>query len=60
MKGDLFCVSGRIMRHDPQPDDPELETDIGQCPHCGGQGCSDDGGPVEKHELSKYWMRDHS
>jgi hypothetical protein len=27
------CVDGRMMRHDPQPDDPGFETDIGQCPH---------------------------
>ena len=27
------------MRHDPQPDDPGLETDIGKCEECGGKGC---------------------
>lgn len=27
------------MRHDPQPDDPDLETDRGECPHCNGDGC---------------------
>ena len=27
------------MRHDPQPDDPGLETDIGQCEECEGHGC---------------------
>ena len=27
------------MRHDPQPDDPCLETDIGQCEECDGEGC---------------------
>ena len=27
------------MRHDPQHDDPELETDIGQCEECEGAGC---------------------
>ena len=41
MKGDLRCVDGRVMRHDPQDDDPYLETDIGQCPDCEGTGCSD-------------------
>ena len=33
------CIDGRTMRHDPQPDDPELETDIGKCPECNGKGC---------------------
>lgn len=33
------CVDGRVMRHDPQHDDPELETDIGQCEECEGRGC---------------------
>lgn len=43
MKGDLRCVSGRLMRHDPQFDDPELETDVGECPECMGKGdnCAD-------------------
>lgn len=36
---DARCVDGRIMRHDPQPDDPGLETDIGRCPECAGKGC---------------------
>ena len=33
------CVDGRLMRHDPQPDDPYLETDVGKCEECGGKGC---------------------
>ena len=33
------CVDGRLMRHDSQPDDPYLETDIGKCPECKGKGC---------------------
>lgn len=33
------CIDGRLMRHDPQPDDPYLETDIGCCLDCGGRGC---------------------
>jgi hypothetical protein len=33
------CIDGRLMRHDPQPDDPNLETDIGKCPECDGEGC---------------------
>lgn len=35
------CVDGRLMRHDPQPDDPGLETDIGKCPECEGEGCAE-------------------
>jgi len=33
------CVDGREMRHDPCHDDPYLETDIGQCGECDGEGC---------------------
>jgi len=33
------CVDGRLMRHDPQHDDPDLETDIGTCQECEGNGC---------------------
>lgn len=63
MKGDLTCVGGRIMRHDPQPDDPELETDIGECPDCSGAACGDWNGdypePVAKQGRSQTWLRDH-
>lgn len=38
-KGETRCVDGRLMRHDPQFDDPYLETDIGKCPDCSGDGC---------------------
>lgn len=38
MQGDLRCIEGRLLRHDPQHDDPELETDIGACPDCSGDG----------------------
>lgn len=55
MKGDLSCVDGRLMRHDPQSDDPYLETDIGHCPDCSGDGCGDDGEPVSKPGRSNYW-----
>lgn len=41
MKGDIRCVEGRTMRHDPQHDDPDLETDIGECDLCSGAGCDD-------------------
>jgi len=39
------CIEGRLYRHDPQHDDPDLETDVGECPACGGEGC------VERDEL---------
>lgn len=48
MKGDLRCVEGRLFRHDPQYDDPYLETDVDQCPDCSGDGCGDGGEPVSK------------
>ncbi len=52
MKGDLTCVGGRLMRHDPQDDDPYLETDVGEYPDCSGDGCGDWNGdyrePVSK------------
>jgi hypothetical protein len=32
------------MRHDPQHDDPEMETDIGRCIECGGKGCDEGAG----------------
>lgn len=33
------CIDGRLMRHDQQPDDPYLETDVGKCDACAGKGC---------------------
>jgi CO dehydrogenase/acetyl-CoA synthase gamma subunit (corrinoid Fe-S protein) len=36
---DPHCVDGRLMRHDPQPDDPYLQIDIGTCGECEGEGC---------------------
>ena len=52
MKNDLSCCNGRLMRHDPQPDDPELQTDVGECPDCSGGGCGEQDGdycePVNK------------
>lgn len=39
MKREPSCVDGRLMRHDPQPDDPCLQTDLGECPDCDGLGC---------------------
>lgn len=57
MKGDLRCIEGRLWRHDPQSDDPDLETDIGQCPDCSGDGCGDDREPVTKPGRSQEWLR---
>lgn len=37
------CVEGRLYRHDPQFDDPDLETDVGPCPDCCGYGCDEEG-----------------
>lgn len=34
MKGDIRCVEGRLWRHDPQHDDPDLETNVGACDGC--------------------------
>lgn len=36
------CVEGRKMRHDPQFEDPDLETDVGVCEDCEGEGCEQD------------------
>lgn len=57
MKGALRCIDGRLFRHDPQYDDPDLETDIGECPDCSGKGCGDDGEPVPKPGRSQMWIR---
>ncbi len=35
---ETHCVDGRLMRHDPMPDDPYLQTDVGKCPDCNGTG----------------------
>ena len=35
------CVDGRLMLHEPQSDDPDFETDRGECPVCDGQGCEE-------------------
>ena len=56
MKGDLRCIEGKVYRHDPQHDDPDLETCLGTCPDCSGDGCSDDGEPVPKPGRSDYWL----
>lgn len=59
MKGHITCINGRLMHHTPQPDDPDLETDMGECPDCSGDGCSDDGEPTEKRGYSEEWLRGH-
>jgi hypothetical protein len=50
-RGDTRCIEGRLWRHDPQDDDPYLETERGQCPVCDGKGCETlDAEPVEVDE----------
>lgn len=57
MNGDLYCVDGRLCRHDPQPDDPDLMTDRGECPDCSGEGCGDEPGEaVSKAGRSAFWL----
>jgi hypothetical protein len=56
VRGDLRCIEGRLYRHDPQYDDPDLETDVGECPDCSGDGCGDDGEPVSKVGRSPRWQ----
>lgn len=43
--GPIRCVEGRLYRHEPQHDDPYLETDIGPCPECDGHGCEEGAQP---------------
>lgn len=57
MRGDIRCIEGRLFRHAPQYDDPDLETDVGQCPDCSGDGCSDDGEATPKIGRSHTWLR---
>lgn len=57
MKGDLRCIEGRLWRHDPQSDDPDLETDIGTCPDCSGGGCDEIDEPAQKFRRPKGWVR---
>jgi len=57
MRGDFRCFGGRLLRHDPQLDDPYLETDTGECPDCSGDGCGNDGEPAPKTGRSLSWFR---
>ena len=50
------CVDGRLMRHDPQHDDPGLETDIGICPVCDGEGCNECDCCGQFGPLSRCWV----
>lgn len=60
MKGDLRCVEGRLFRHDPQYDDPDLETDVGQCPECDGDGCEPETRPrVIDNDRDEIIVRSH-
>lgn len=52
----IRCIDGRLWRQDPQDDDPYLETDVGECLDCSGDGCGDEPNePVEKRGRSEYW-----
>ena len=46
--GDIRCVEGTLYRHDPQFDDPDLETNMGQCPKCRGAGCEEEDGEPDE------------
>jgi len=51
MTGAIRCIDGRLWRHVPQVDDPDYETDIGQCPTCDGYGCERlDEQPIEEED----------
>jgi hypothetical protein len=45
------------MRHDPQDDDPYLETDMGECPDCSGNGCGESDEPVQKFNRPEACLR---
>ena len=47
------CIDGRAMRHDPQPDDPYLQTDIGACEVCDGEGCKN---PLSPQHTPTPWQ----
>ncbi|UZE51875.1 hypothetical protein ONR75_15690 [Rhodopseudomonas sp. P2A-2r] len=49
----IRCVEGRTVRHDPQNDDPELQTDMGECKACRGDGCDTDGSEAVGQLLTK-------
>lgn len=58
MKGDLRCIDGTLWRHDPQSDDPDLETDVGQCPECAGKGTVETPSePIEQEDLPDADLR---
>jgi hypothetical protein len=50
------CVDGRLMRHDPQFDDPDLETDVGECPECEGDGCKECDCCGNRAPVSRCWL----
>lgn len=52
-RGDTRCVEGRIMRHDPFFDDPDLETDVGACPDL-HRGKCDRCGELEAEERIQH------
>jgi hypothetical protein len=42
-KGDVHCGNRRLWSYDPQPDDPWLETNVGECPWCKDCDCEEEG-----------------
>ena len=57
MKGDIRCVEGRSYRHDPQHDDPDLETDMGKCRECSGKGCAEVEAEALKIEAAQHGIK---
>lgn len=53
-EGSQRCIDGRVMRRDPQRDDPYLETDIGECEECDGYGCERLAAEQEKYPDAEY------
>jgi hypothetical protein len=35
----IRCIDGRLLKHQPFPNDPDFERDVGECPQCSGHGC---------------------
>ena len=58
-KGDTRCVDGQLWRHDPQHDDPYLETYMGTCPECDGAGCESMRLREERHQEESREMEEH-
>lgn len=51
MKDDIRCVNGRLMRHSPKYDDPDLEIDCGPCPECVSEKSDNLRTPPDRHSI---------